>query len=66
MNVKQCFILEKLEEGRSMRTVVALVSIDVDTTAEATGMLLLSIARQHHVVNSFLDEHILTLETKTS
>jgi hypothetical protein len=58
--------LEKLEEGRSMRTVVALVSIDVDTTAEATGMLLLSIARQHHVVNSFLDEHILTLETKTS
>jgi len=49
-----------------MRTVVALVSIDVDTTAEATGMLLLSIARQHHVVNWFLDEHILTLETKTS
>jgi len=49
-----------------MRTFAALVSIDVDTTVEATGMLLLSIARQHHVVNSFLVEHILTIEMETS
>jgi len=49
-----------------MRTFAALGSVDADATVEAVRNVVIEHVRHHHVVNSFLVEHILTVEIETS